>query len=446
VRRNLPRPAPATGPSDRRRNIRQLGPAVRSAGGVGGLVVLWILFWMIFYQNLPNDPTYNTSNFVDRVIKLSMIGMSLYVIASRWALARSLAKNINTGAAVFVTLCALSAFWSIEPEATLLRFVSLIAIVLLCFAISLAGWSRLRFQQVALPPMMVILGLSLLIGMVAPEKVTEIGTDVSLKDAWRGITLTKNEFGMMASIGVIVCVNRWLAWERRAYWSMAGAAIAFMCLIFSRSNTSLFATLVGVFFMFMVMRIRFIKMRYSTHVVIAIAATLLLYELVIQQVIPGVGVLLSPVTSLMGKDNTFSARTIIWQVIKQHIELAPYLGTGYGAYWLGPVPQSPSYIFLSLMYFYPTESHNGYLEVVNDLGYVGLFCLLVFLVVYIRQALQLMRVDRSQAALYLALLYQQMVMNMSESEWFQRTSTFAILILAITCLSRGLHEAGLKQR
>ena len=52
-----------------------------------------------------------------------------------------------------------------------------------------------------------------------------------------------------------------------------------------------------------------------------------------------------------------------------------------------------------------------------------------------------MKVDRAQAALYLGLLYQQMVMNMSESEWFSRSSTFAVLMLASTCLSQALAES-----
>jgi exopolysaccharide production protein ExoQ len=437
------RPMRAPAPQNPRNTNRHVGPTISRVGGAGALVVLSILFWLIFYQNLPTDPTYNTSNTLDRIVKLSMIAMSLYVIATRWVLTRALAKCINAGAAAFAVLCALSAVWSIEPAATLLRFVSLAAIVLLCFAISLTGWHPRRFQQVAIPPMMFILVASLVLGMVAPEMVTEIGTDISQKDAWRGITLTKNEFGMMASIGVIICVNGWLSREGRAYWSIAGIAVAFTCLILSRSNTSLFATIVGVLFMVLVMRVPVIKRRYSTHVAVAIAVTILVSELAIQQLIPGVSILTAPITSLTGKDTSFSARTVIWNIIKEHIQAAPYLGTGYGAYWLGPVPTSPSYIFLSLMYFYPTESHNGYLEVVNDLGILGLICLLLFLFWFIRQALQLMQIDRSQAALYLALLFQQMVMNMSESEWFSRTSTFAIFILAITCLSRGLFEVRL---
>jgi O-antigen ligase len=96
------------------------------------------------------------------------------------------------------------------------------------------------------------------------------------------------------------------------------------------------------------------------------------------------------------------------------------------------------------MFFYPTEAHNGYLDIVNDLEMLGLVCLLVFLYWFMRQALQLMRIDRSQAALYLALLFLEMVINLSESDFFSRTSTFAILVLATFCVSRALREARLQ--
>ena len=177
---------------------------------------------------------------------------------------------------------------------------------------------------------MLILVASLVVGMIWPEQIAEVGSDVSQRNAWHGITHGKNEFGMMASFAVLICVNAWLAREGRAYWAAAGAAAAFVCLILSRSNTSLFATIVGVATMVLVMRVPVIRQRFSTLVVVAIACTLLLYELVIQDVIPGVHTLLGPIASLTGKDTTFSARTIIWKVIKDHIHYRPYLGTGYG--------------------------------------------------------------------------------------------------------------------
>jgi len=424
------------------------GTGVGRAASAGTLLLLSILFWLIYYQNLPNDLAGMASkgpvilaNTQDRLIKIIMIGVSLYFIASRWGRARSLMTYLNPGALIFLVLAPLSAAWSIEPSATLLRYVSLITIFLVCFAIALAGWQRRGFQRVAIPPVMFILLVSLLVGIMAPDQITEIGTDLSQKNAWHGITHSKNEFGMISSIGVIICANRWLSREGRAAWALAGSVVAFTCLILSRSNTSLFATIVALMAMFLLIRVPIIRQRFSTHLAVGIAATLLMYELVIQNVLPGVNVLLAPIMSLTGKDTTFSSRTVIWDVIKNHIQGAPLLGTGYGAYWLGPFPSSPSYVFVPLMYFYPTEAHNGYLDIVNDLGIVGLLCVLAFVFLFIRQALRLMDTDRSQAALYLGLLFQQMVMNMSESEWFSRTSTFAVLILATTCLARGLLEA-----
>lgn len=453
-------------PTNAHRFVRQaIGkrPSISKEGGIS-LILLAILFCSIFYQNLPtnfglNDPNLgqavmdapqaaiateeSTGNTVYRIIKICMIVVSVFVIATHWSLTRALMKATNVGFAAFMVLIPLSAMWSIEPSATINRFVSLASIVLVCFAISLAGWDRQRFKQLTIPPVMYILVLSLVVGMMYPDRIIERGDDLSQKNAWHGITLTKNQLGMIASIGVIICVNSWLAREGRTLWAIAGAGVAFICLILSRSNTSLLAAMIAVLFMVLVMRVSIIRQRYSAHVVIGLVVVLLLYECVIQDVIPGAHTLLAPIRAMTGKDGSLSGRTIIWDIIKQHIQGAPYLGTGYGAYWLGAVPRSPSYVFVYTMYFYPSESHNGYLEIVNDLGYLGLTCLLVFLIAFMRQALELMRFDRSQAALYLALLFQQLVMNMSESEWFARDSIFTIFILGICCMARALHESRL---
>jgi exopolysaccharide production protein ExoQ len=425
------------------------------------LVLLVILFWLIHYQNLPENPLNgpvaagpvsavvaqpNTGNTAYRIIRILMIGISIAVISAKWSVVRSMAKTMNPGFWAFMVLAPLSAVWSIEPGATLLRFTTFACVVMVCFAISVAGWERLRLQQVALPPLMCILVASLVLGAMYPDRIIETGTDISQNGSWHGISFSKNIFGMVASAGVILSVHRWLAQEGRTFWSIAGSAAALACLLLSRSNTSLFAAVVGVFFMVLVLRVPLVKRRYTTLVVVGIATTILVYELVIQDVIPGVNVLLSPITALTGKDTTFSARTFIWNIIKEHIRGAPWLGSGYAAYWTGPFPSSPSYVFMYLMYFYPTESHNGYLEIVNDLGLVGLGCLLVFMFYYVRHALELMRSDRNQAALYLALLFQEMVVNMSESDWFSRSSSFITLILATFCLSRALLEQRLHSK
>ena len=413
--------------------------------------LLAIMIWLVFYQNLPSSldgfskkSAFADPNILDRLIKFSMLGVSCYFIASRWLLARNLAKYLNPGLVGFFVVAALSVLWSIDAPATVLRVISLAAVQLTCFTFALASWDGRRFQRVVLPPIMIIVVASLLLGAVDTNLVIERGDDLSLKNAWHGITRGKNEFGMISSFGVILCANAWIVKGARAHWAIAGTLAAALALVLSKSNTSMFATCVGVASMYLLLKVPAVRDRHTKKVVIFIVAVIVLYELAIQNVIPGVDVLFAPITSLTGKDTTFSARTVIWRVIKQHIQLSPYVGSGYGAYWVGPIPQSPSYIFLSVMWLYPTESHNGYLEVVNDLGMLGLGCLSLFIFYFVRQGLQLMRTDRGQAALYLALFFQEMVMNMSESDWFSRSDTFSVLALGSICMSRALLDQKLR--
>jgi len=95
--------------------------------------------------------------------------------------------------------------------------------------------------------------------------------------------------------------------------------------------------------------------------------------------------------------------------------------------------------------FYPGSAHNGYLEIVNDLGWTGLVCLIAYIIMYARQSLQLLGIDRNQGALYLALFFQQAITNLSETHWFSVLSVdFVIMTLATMALARGLLEHRLR--
>jgi len=175
--------------------------------------------------------------------------------------------------------------------------------------------------------------------------------------------------------------------------------------------------------------------------------TLLIYALAILNLIPGMVTLMSPIAALTGKDTSLTGRTEIWWIMAEHIRLHPFLGSGYGAYWTAaPVPGTDSYEFVTRMgSFYPGSAHNGYLEILNDLGWVGLLCLIGFIITHVRQSLQLMGIDRNQGALYLALFFQQAITNLSETHWFSVLSVdFVIMTLATTALARGLLEQRLR--
>jgi hypothetical protein len=100
---------------------------------------------------------------------------------------------------------------------------------------------------------------------------------------------------------------------------------------------------------------------------------------------------------------------------------------------------------VSELYFYPTESHNGYLELISDLGVLGLVLLLAYLAVFLRQSLKLIRMNRAQGALYICLFFQQAVVNLSESMWLNIGSfPFVLMTIATFTLARALFDERLR--
>jgi hypothetical protein len=71
--------------------------------------------------------------------------------------------------------------------------------------------------------------------------------------------------------------------------------------------------------------------------------------------------------------------------------------------------------------------------------------LLAYIAVLARQMLVLRRTESAQAALYLALLLQQAITNLSETHWLSVLSLdFLLMTLITTALARGLLEVRLR--
>jgi exopolysaccharide production protein ExoQ len=396
-------------------------------------------------MNLNNDTAMGGPNPIARAIKLGLLACSVVIGLWRSRLAWFELKSLNPFFLAFVALVPLSALWSIEPSTTINRYITLLSIVSVCLAFTLLGWNRTRFQDVVRPVVTALLVASVIFGILHPEYAIEIG-EGTLKNSWRGLTDQKNQFGMLSSFGVVFWLHAWFSNERKWWIAFPFIGLSFTCVLLSRSSTSLLATILSTLFMLLVMVAPSNLRRFMPYIVSSFAVLVVVYALAVLNLVPGMSVLLDPVAELSGKDMTFSNRAVIWDIIKEHIQLAPLLGSGYGAYWTGPVPSSPSFTFLSRMYFYPTQSHNGYLEIVNDLGFVGLTCLLGYLVSWVYQSLQLMKFDRGQSMLFLALFFQQAITNLSESTWLAINSAFAIAVatLATFSLSRALLDQRLR--
>ena len=373
---------------------------------------------------------------VGRAIKIIFILVGALVILTHMVETRALLRRINRYFLLFLALALGSVMWSFDPGATLARFVSFAATGLICFAFCLVGWRRTRLQDVVRPVLTILLVGSLAYIVMEPRLAMDFDGA-----GYHGLSWQKNPFGELCAFGTLFWMHGWIARESKIWKGILGAMLGWTCLWLSKSATSLLATVFASFLMLFLLRSSPAIRRYTPYLVTIFGCLVIAYALSILQLVPGLAtVLLGPITAITGKDMTFSNRSIIWDIIKEHAQLHPIFGTGYGAYWTGAVPTSPSFIFLSRMYFWPSEAHNGYLDVVNDLGFVGLVLLLAYLMVYVKQSLQLFKTDRPQGALYLALFFQQAMTNLSESCWFSPMGILPVVMMTLaTCtLARAL--------
>jgi exopolysaccharide production protein ExoQ len=80
------------------------------------------------------------------------------------------------------------------------------------------------------------------------------------------------------------------------------------------------------------------------------------------------------IAQAVGRDPTLTGRTVIWNaVLRTHTN--PLFGAGYESFWLGP-----RLLRVWALAGGVNEAHNGYLEVYLNLGIVGLFLLVAFLI------------------------------------------------------------------
>jgi exopolysaccharide production protein ExoQ len=417
------------------------------------VIIAWLLIWRLIvpgffeYGDGQGHDSQGFSTMVaqealfNNILWFSLFGLGLFIIASRVAPARLLWKSLNSFFKLVIVLATLSVLWSVDPKASAARLSHTIIIAIDCAAMALAGgWSPRRFQDVIRPVLTMILIVSVLFGMAYPEYAIMPRIPPDPRYYWHGLAAHKNGFGAIASTTAIFWIHAWLAKEVNVFKAIGGIGVSVLCLYLAKSSTSWMVTAFAAMLMLLLLRSPKGLRRYMPYIVGAFAVLVLAYAVAVLKLIPGSDILLYPITVLTGKDTTFTDRTKIWDAIELHIRLSPFLGTGYGGYWVGPFPWSASYVFLSIMYMYPWESHNGYLDMVNDLGYVGIVFLIGYIVVYIRQSLRVMQSMRPQAALYLALIFQGLLSNLSETSWFKPDFWFVTITFASFAMARNLMD------
>lgn len=365
---------------------------------------------------------------------MTALGTSSALLIWRAALAQRLLLQLNPWFLVLLVLAALSFGWSIDPALTARRMVRVLTLTCCLLAFVCTGWHERRLQALFRPLLTSLLLGSLAFGLVWPEFAIHSETSPELVGAWRGLTSHKNALGGLAALGCLFWFHAGVSRESSRRKSTMGFCVALLCLLLSRSTTSLLATLCTCSVLFVFLPAAAPRRRWLPWFATPVLALSLLLGLASVSSLPGLGLVSAPIALLAGKDGTLTGRTAIWEIVREHIAMRPLFGSGYGAYWQPNRGRgTESAVFVQrLAGFYPGSAHNGYLDVTNDLGGAGLAALAAYLITHVRRALRCSTQDWHQSLLCLAVWLQQAITNLSESHWFNVTSVDFVFLSATT--------------
>jgi exopolysaccharide production protein ExoQ len=255
--------------------------------------------------------------------------------------------------------CVASIAWSVAPDPTLRRNIALLGTVtvgIYCgLRLDIRAWTGVLCAACA---------FAIVASWAHTAAFPTLGLDHQGK--LRGMFAHKNDLGSFVGIGLMTVVYK-LAVERPASSRirLAFGALAAACaasIILSQS-----ATPIGGLSAAMFVLAALLWASVSGGLVLAILPGLLGLSIALMMLFAAD--FSAIVADVLGRDPTLSGRTTIWSFVLEKIGERPWLGYGFGVFWLGD--QSPGAIFWYWSKQFELHTHNGYLQLVIDAGIIG---------------------------------------------------------------------------
>jgi O-antigen ligase len=146
----------------------------------------------------------------------------------------------------------------------------------------------------------------------------------------------------------------------------------------------------------------------------------------------------------VGRDTTLTGRTAIWRELF-HLNVNSWVGTGFESFWLGGRAEH----FWNIYAWHPNQAHNGYIETLINLGWIGVAFLGFLMFWGYRNVIRFLRQDRELGRLRLAFFLVAALYNFTEAAFKVMHPVWIIFLLAIAALPNYsarravIHEPGL---
>ena len=303
-------------------------------------------------------------NIINQIVYTSIFLLSLVSLFFRRLDAIAIIKREKL-LTIFLAWCLISIVWSYSPIDTAKRFFRTLTVFMVTLSFLVHTTSTKEILKFIKPVLYLYVFLSVVACIVIP------GAKDQTFHTWRGFEDQKNGLGSVAVMCIILSYFIYKVETGRAKF-IAGIAVLFsLALLFgARSGTAIASFLIIAFCGSLLSIDELFKPlglgRSASIIVYLFAITMVVaFILIYPQII-------AVVTEGIGKDPTFTGRTDIWTTMLISISHHPFLGTGYQAFWsVSPPSQYLQHVY-QLFIWLPNESHNGYIDITNEVGLIGL--------------------------------------------------------------------------
>ena len=381
------------------------------------------LFFMFFGTKMPfqakggnSSPGSGEGNIVNQIVYPSIFLLSLVSLFVRRLDAIAIIKKEKLFT-IFLIWCLISIIWSYSPIDTakrLFRALTVFAVILSLLVHTTSTKEILNFIK---PVLYLYVFLSIVACITIPGAI-----DYQFH-TWRGFEDSKNVLGGVAVVCILLSYFIYKV-ERGGAKLIASIAVLFsLALLFgSRSMSSILAFFIIVLSGSFSSSDKLFKplglgRAFSTIIFLFAAVMGIIVFFVYPEII-------AVITEAVGKDPSFTGRTDLWTSMLISISHHPFLGTGYRAFWSVSPPSDFLNHIYSLFIWMPNEGHNGFIDIANEVGIIGLT---IFLIALLRYFFSLRQLDSPNPWKWLIIA--PLIVNLGESSMVSFTTPDGTMIM-----------------
>jgi O-antigen ligase len=376
----------------------------------------FLLFWVggPFTEKISDVNDITTSNMVNQIVIVTLfLAACISLIPIRCELVTLLKKEKFL--LIFLLWCLLSIIWSDFKLVSIKRYFQVLTSVTICCAFLLHTISDKDILKYFKPLLFVYISLTVLAIIFMPSAI-----DPNF-NSWRGLTSHKNQLGQASLVSVLI----WFYAFRHEMGKDKIVALvmsfsSFILLLGSRSTTPIVTLgILALLGIILAIDARTKTLGVGRFFSVLTLLTIIGISILIIKTDPA---LITSLPALVGKNSTFSGRADIWSYIYDEAKRHFFFGCGYGSFWaVGNSEVLTLYNSLHIIIF---QAHMGYLDLLNEVGIIGLFLFFLMVVSYFIKSTN---TQGNQLGLWFIVVV--LIINLQETTLFRPNSLTGLMFI-----------------